>query len=153
MHEAALALFDPPVGIRLAPAVAMKAVEGSSAKSYTVRLNSDPDQETHLNLTSNYSHLHVSPLWLNFTPSAWSVPQTVTLYASADPTRGPDDTALRAAGVAHAVSLGAYAAPALALDVAVLVSSDKKLVWGDVTPTLSSLQVGSREDQLHCNTL
>ena len=94
----------------LSPA-ALPVTEGSSA-TYTVALATQPSGTVTVAITGAGSGVSVSPASLDFTPSDWSMPQTVTVTAAED-----DNTASESVTLTHTAAGGGYAGQTATLSV------------------------------------
>lgn len=80
--QIAVADLGPPAGVSLS-ATTLALTEGGAAGTYTVALTTAPTANVSVTVSPN-AQLSESPTQLNFTPTNWNIPQTVTVQAIQD---------------------------------------------------------------------
>ena len=106
--------------------------EGGSA-TWTVALEAQPTAKVVVDVRSDNADVTVYPSVLDFSPTDWDMPRTVTVTAAEDGD-SLDDVAALTHAVRDAESAGEYADVTAGLDVTVADNDVRELVLGKLAP-------------------
>ncbi|MDE0520741.1 MAG: fibronectin type III domain-containing protein, partial [Boseongicola sp.] len=122
---------DAP-GVRVGTLSSAAVPEGGSA-TWTVALEAQPTAKVVVDVRSDNADVTVYPSALDFSPTDWDMPRTVTVTAAEDGD-SLDDVAALTHAVRDAESAGEYADVSAVLDVTVADNDVRELVLGTLAP-------------------
>ena len=134
-------------GVIVTP-TALTVDEGSTAGTYTIRLNSEPTGTVTVTLggleMAKMDSLVVAPTTLTFTQRNWDIPQSVSVRASED-ANGADGSVT----LTHSVSGGGYDStsvpPTVTAKNVIVRVNDNDTAGLSVTPTKLEIPEGSNQ--------